>query len=234
MRDLERQLAEMPEEQRLLLAFTSAGSSADIMRLVAETSDDDLDRLEATAAALQAEAAGDEQESLTQRLADLRRWRAVEAEARGVLAPLGQEGGQALADRLVAWIQTPDWAASQAFLQENAAELLTVSGAAAMTLLHMNNAGHDRIALHANLLVACRTQGVDAAYLQLRQELDAKEQLQNNPLLQAVIAFLQADDAAARAQLADPASALITTDARHLLEQFLAGRGKRVTPRPKR
>ena len=44
MRDLGRQLAEMPEEQRLLLAFTSAGSTADIMRLVAETSDDDLDQ----------------------------------------------------------------------------------------------------------------------------------------------------------------------------------------------
>ena len=47
--------------------------------------------LEVAAAAMQAEATGDEQEALAQRLADLRRWRAAEGEARGVLAPLGQE-----------------------------------------------------------------------------------------------------------------------------------------------
>ena len=191
MRDLGSQLAEMPGEQRLLLAFTSAASTADIMRLVAETSDEDLDHLETAAAALQAEATGDEQE--------------------------------ALADQLVAWIQTPNWAASQMFLQENAAELLTDAGAAAMTLLRINNADHQQIELHDKLLAACRAQGVDAAYAQLRQEMEAEEQLQNNPVLQAVIAFLQADDAAARQQLADPAFTLLTADVRNLLEQFLAG-----------
>ena len=50
MRDLTRQLAEMSDDERRLLAFTSATSTADIMRLVAETNDDALERLEAAAA----------------------------------------------------------------------------------------------------------------------------------------------------------------------------------------
>jgi tetratricopeptide (TPR) repeat protein len=223
MRDLARQLAEMPEDERLLAAFVVAASTADIMRLVAGTADDALDRLEVAARAKLADVEGDERDALQRRLDDLRRWRAAERDARRALAPLGEEGGQALAGRLVEWIRTPDWDASQAFLTEHAAELLTDAGAAAMTLLRMNNAGQEQVELHANLLAACREHGSDAAYEQLRWEQAQGAQLQRlleSPLGQAVMGFIRAEDDAAAALLAGN-TLLTTADARNVLEQFL-------------
>ncbi|PKO21066.1 MAG: hypothetical protein CVU38_16795, partial [Chloroflexi bacterium HGW-Chloroflexi-1] len=211
---------DLSEGDRLFDLFRSTRSAADIMRLVAGTSDADLDGLEAAATAMLAEAQGDEQVAMQQRLDDLRRWRAVEAEARRTLAPLGDAGGQALADRLVAWIQTPDWDTSQAFLTEHAAALPTDAGSAAMTLLRLANADHPEIERHAGLLAACREHGIDAAYTQLRQEMAAARQLQDSPLLQAVATFLQADDESAASLLAEQSSLLLTVDARNLLEQF--------------
>ncbi|MBM4461386.1 MAG: hypothetical protein FJ011_27125, partial [Chloroflexi bacterium] len=229
MGELAQQLAAMPDDERRLLAFTAAESTADIMRLVAETADADLDRLEAAAGAQLAETASDERDALQRRLDDLRRWRAAEADARRILALLGEGAGQALADRLVAWIQTPDWDASQAFIRAHAAELLTDAATAAMTLLHMNNAGHEQVELHARLLAACCEQGIEAAYEQLRRELAQAEDLAKvaqtvteNPLLRAVVEFLGAeDDEQARQVLDSRRDLLLTAEARDLLEQLL-------------
>ncbi len=215
-----QQMRDMSPDERLLLAFTSARSTADIMRLVAGTPDDDLDRLEAAAGEKLAAVAGDERNALQQRLDDLRRWRAAERDARRVLAALGDEGSRALADRLVAWIRTPDWAASEAFLREHAADLLSDAGAAAMTLLHMRNAGDETVEIHARLLAACREHGIEAAYAQLRREQAMQrrlEQLAASPLGQAVMAFINADDAAAAALLASR-DLLTSADARDALE----------------
>ncbi len=229
MRGLAQQLAELPEDQRLLLAFTAAQSTADIIRLVAATPDDALDRLETAAAAKLAEAPEDERDAWLRRLDDLRRWRAAERDARRTLAPLGEDAEQALAGQLVAWIQTPDWDASQAFLGEHAAELLTDAGTAAMTLLRMNNAGHAQVELHANLLRACREWGIEAAYEQLRRELAQAEDLAEvaqtvteNPLLRAVVEFLGAEDDERAGRVLDSRrDLLLTAEARDLLEQFL-------------
>ena len=228
MRDLAQPLVAMSDDERLLLAVTAAQSTADIMRLVAETADDDLDRLEAAAAAKLAAAAADERTAWQARLDDLRRWRATAQEARRTLAPSGQADAQALAERLVAWIETPDWDASEAFLAEHAAELLSAAAAAAMTLLHMNNAGHEQVALHANLLRACRQHGIEAAYEQLRREQAQLEDLAKvvqtaaeNPLWRAVGELLQAeDDEQARQVLNSRRDLLVTADARDLLEQL--------------
>jgi hypothetical protein len=160
----------------------------------------------------------------------LRRWRATERDARQTLATLGEAGGQALADRLIAWIQTPDWAASEAFIRQHAAELLSETGAAAMTLLHMRNAGNEMVEMHARLLAVCRRDGVDAAYAQLRRELAAAEGLAEaarsvaeSPLLQAVAEFVTAaTDDDARRLLEGRRDLLLTVDARDLLEQLAA------------
>ncbi|MCX7670523.1 MAG: NB-ARC domain-containing protein, partial [Anaerolineae bacterium] len=230
MRDLARQIEAMSPDERLLLAFTSAGSTADIMRLVAGTADDALDRLEAAAGEKLAVAEGDERDALQRRLTDLRRWRAAERDARRTLAPLGDDGARALADQLIAWIETPDWAASEAFLREHASGLLTAEGAAAMTLLHMRNAGHAQVELHARLLAACREHGIEAAYAQLRREMAAVEGLAEaaraaaeSPLLQAIGEFINATtDSDARRVLEQRHELLLTAEARTLLEQLVA------------
>ena len=222
MRDLARQLAEMPEDQRLLAMFSAATDTADIMRLVAETGDAALDGLEAAATAKLAEVAGDEREALEHRLDDLRRWHANEQDARRTLAPLGDEGSQALAGRLVAWIQTPDWEASQAFLREHTAELLSDAGAAALDLLQLANPGNEQIATHRQLLRFAREHGIDAAYEQLQRELAAARQMQDSPLLQAITEFVNAEsEDVARSVLESRSDLLLTADARSPLAQLV-------------
>ena len=214
-------VAQMSHAERLQLMFETVTDAAGMMGLVAATADDDLDRLEAAAEARIAAAGGEE--GLQQRLDDLRRWRTTEQAARATLAPLGEAGGQALADQLVTWIQTPDWDASETFLAAHAAELLTDAGAAALTLLRMNNPGHEAIEQHGPLLAACRQIGVEAAYAQLRRGLAQQaqlERLQQSRLGQAVIAFVQAEDADAAAQLQSQ-NLLTTTDARDALQMLL-------------
>jgi len=143
---------------------------------------------------------------------------------------LGDEGNRALADRLIAWLQTPEWAASEAFIREHAAELLSDAGTAAMTLLHMHNAGDETVEMHARLLTACRAQGIDAAYAQVRRELSAAEGLMEaagtaaeSPLLQAIAEFVTAaTDDDARRVLEEHRDLLLTTQARRLREQLAA------------
>ncbi len=186
--------AQTSQAERLLRAFRTAGSTTDIMRLVAATPDDALDGLEAAVGKKLTTVQENERAGLQQRLDDLRAWRATEQQARRTLARLGDAGSQALADRLVEWIQTPDWDASAAFMRAHAAELLTGEGAAALTLLHMHNAGNEQVELHAGLLAACREHGIEAAYEQLRQEsgqasglAEAARAVAESPLLQAVM-----------------------------------------------
>ncbi|MCL4862276.1 MAG: tetratricopeptide repeat protein, partial [Caldilineaceae bacterium] len=76
---------------------------------------------------------------------------------------------QALADRLVAWLQTPDWDASQQYLREHAGELLSDEAEAALQLLLAANPGNGQIELHIALLAGCRAVGIDAAYAEFHQ-----------------------------------------------------------------
>lgn len=127
-REVQAQRAALPAAERLRLAFQSAERPADMMRLVAQTADKELDALEAAVAAQLSTLEGDDAHAAVQRLDDLRTWRAAEQAARAALAPHGEDAPQALADRLVAWIQQPDWNASQTFLAESSDELLAYEG----------------------------------------------------------------------------------------------------------
>ena len=76
---------------------------------------------------------------------------------------------QQLAEQLIAWIQTPDWARSQAFLEEHAAGLLTDEAEQVLALLQAGNPQSRAIPQHQVLLKGCRASGIESAYLELRR-----------------------------------------------------------------
>jgi len=199
--------------EQALLAFTTARGPADIMALVGRTPDDLLDALEQRATELVQAAEGEEADDLRRRRDDLRGWRTTETAAHARLAGVDEA---ALVERLIAWIQQPDWDASQAFLAQHAADLLGDAADAALTLLLMVNAGNDDVQLHHNLLAACRAQGIDAAYAQLYKQ-NRFAQYFSTPLGEAVLGFASADSDEAARHLLHDEPLLLTADARTLL-----------------
>ena len=65
-------------------------------------------------------------------------------------------------------MQTPDWGASEAFLREHEAELLTDAADAVMAMLIRGNPGVETLEQHRALLRVCREKGIEAVYRQLR------------------------------------------------------------------
>lgn len=99
---------------------------------------------------------------------------------------------QALADRLVAWIQTPDWDASAAYLQAHA-DLLTDEAETALELLRQANPNANAIPQHQTLLRRCREVGIEAAYRELRVAMAAAQQAAHDPFAVALDALLAVD-----------------------------------------
>ena len=118
-----------------------------------------------------------------------------------------------LADLLLAWVGTPTWEDSEAFLTSHSQELLTLGGYAALSQLAAARPGDNTLALHVNLLSAVLAHGITAAYAQLRAEL-AQEQ-QADMLSEWV--SLAADPAASAAYLAEHADDLNNPQAIALL-----------------
>ena len=107
---------------------------------------------------------------------------------------------------LIAWIQTPDWAASEAYLRDHQAELLTDTAEAVLQALVQMNQGDAAITQHQALLRACRTNGIDETYSRFTQPAQ-----ETSPSSQALLDFLRADtDAAAEAILRERAAMLLT------------------------
>ena len=77
-----------------------------------------------------------------------------------------------LAGLLAAWISTPTWEESEAFLTSHSHELLTLRGYATVSQLAAARPGDDTLTLHINLFRAVLAHGIPAAYEQLRSELD--------------------------------------------------------------
>ncbi|MFC1960707.1 hypothetical protein ACFLYO_08350, partial [Chloroflexota bacterium] len=75
---------------------------------------------------------------------------------------------QRLVELLVAWLQTPNWATSEAFLRDHEADLLTDEAAAALQLLLQANPGNTNIEQHIQLLGQAREQDIEAAYAEIR------------------------------------------------------------------
>ncbi len=76
-----------------------------------------------------------------------------------------------LADRLIAWVQTPDWGASRAYLEEHQAELLTDEAETVLQMLIQMAPGIDELVQHLDLLRKARQEGIAAAYAQLLDDL---------------------------------------------------------------
>ncbi|HRQ38252.1 MAG TPA: tetratricopeptide repeat protein, partial [Chloroflexota bacterium] len=98
---------------------------------------------------------------------------------------------QSYADLLDAWVQTPDWAQSQAFLAENEAQLLTDEAEAVLALLQEGNPESQTIPLHRTLLRRCREVGIAPAY----QEMQTASAAAQDPAALALAALLQVDSA---------------------------------------
>jgi len=216
LRSFQQQLASLSPDEQALLAFTTARNPTDIMGLVGRTPDAMLDTLEQRALDLLQAAEGDEAADLRRRLHDLRGWRTTEAAAHAKLIGVNED---ALAQRLIAWIQQPDWDASQQFLAQHA-DLLDDAADAALTLLRMANADNDDVQLHHNLLAACRAQGIDAAYAQLYRENRFAQRF-STPLGQAVLDFVAADSDEAARQMLHDEPLLTTADAQALLTMLI-------------
>ncbi len=99
---------------------------------------------------------------------------------------VGPAATQALADRLIAWIQTPDWGQSQAFLAEYAVELLSNEAEQVLALLQENNSQNRAIPQHLALLERCREIGVEAAYAELQAAIDVEQDSSAQALLAAL------------------------------------------------
>jgi len=69
-----------------------------------------------------------------------------------------------LADSLIAWVQTPDWGASQAYLEAHQAELLTEAAEGVLQMLIQMNPNAQTLSEHLTLLRAARANGIAAAY----------------------------------------------------------------------
>ncbi|MGE3540142.1 MAG: hypothetical protein AB7N91_22230 [Candidatus Tectimicrobiota bacterium] len=128
-----------------------------------------------------------------------------------------------LGDLLVTWVQTPDWDASEAYLQAHAAALLTDQGELALRFLCETQPNMTTLAEHLSLLQRCRAIGLAAAYEEVRRpqpELENVETLQQ--LMRAVFGFVQADSDAVARQLFETQPALLQVpDAEDLLEGLI-------------
>jgi len=69
-----------------------------------------------------------------------------------------------LTDTVIAWVRTPDWQASRAYLDEQADALLADRGEAALEHLIDHNPASADLRDHLDLLQAARADGPDAAY----------------------------------------------------------------------
>nr|MBP8291793.1 hypothetical protein [Caldilineaceae bacterium] len=102
-------------------------------------------------------------------------------------SPAVQAHLQALADQLIAWVQIADPADQQAYLEGNAAALLTDEGERALQLLLQANSNHPALLRGLALLRRCRAIGVGPAYAELTAAL-------HDPVQQAVTALLAAEN----------------------------------------
>ncbi len=77
---------------------------------------------------------------------------------------LHPETNDKLAAGLIAWVNTPDWTASKAYLSNHAATLLTDQSEATIEHLIDANPAADPMPDHLSLLRQARARGIDAAY----------------------------------------------------------------------
>ena len=128
---------------------------------------------------------------------------------------------QALSDLLVIWVQTPDWDASAAYLQEHAETLLTEPGELALRFLCESQPNMTTLAEHLTLLQRCRQIGIAEAYEEVRHPRpDSVEALQQ--LMRAVFGFVQAQSDAMARQLFDSQPDLLQiADAEDLLQGLI-------------
>ncbi|MEM7532072.1 MAG: hypothetical protein AAF639_07850 [Chloroflexota bacterium] len=223
-----------------LQRFLSIQSTAQMLFFVADNNAADLDALDVAAEALLAkfDASSDEAEAVQSRLAGLRATRQLSQEelatqvrtAAEQMAELSKDF-QVLVKPLIAWMQTADWRASQAYIAKHAEALLTDDGEAALQMLWMGNQENveaaQNIQQHFLLLRECRELGVDAAYEALFDEIAADGNGENALIEQLgdlLISWMQtADWDASQAYLSEHAEMLLTDAGEAAIRMLLVG-----------
>ncbi|MCB0172854.1 MAG: hypothetical protein KDJ97_20145, partial [Anaerolineae bacterium] len=146
---------------------------------------------------------------------------------RAAEAEIDAERAQALADKLVAWLQQETLAAAETYLSDHQAELLTEEGLAVMTMLVQANPSNQNIRDHQQRLRQAQAIGIEAMYSQIRRAR-LHERIQDaltrqGPIGQAVYQFIQMEnDETAAGRLTAQGDLLLTWDAGNLLNQLLA------------
>ncbi len=124
---------------------------------------------------------------------------------------------QQLAHLLIAWVQTPDWSASRAYLEVHQADILTDQAEQAMERLVQVSNNHPDLVRHLELLRSARREGIAAAYEQMRS--GQGEGLQR--LVDIINTLLQAEDEAAMVQCIANTPSELLDQAVQLAEQIL-------------
>ncbi|MBI5880230.1 MAG: hypothetical protein HZB53_21475 [Chloroflexi bacterium] len=89
-----------------------------------------------------------------------------------------------LQEMIDAWMHTPDWEASVAYMREHGATLLSDAAEDSLRANAMESPETPEIVVHADLLAACRAQGIDAGYESvLSQMAEAQDEALLNALL---------------------------------------------------
>jgi hypothetical protein len=150
----------------------------------------------------------------------------LQAAARQEVEKAPPEGNDKdLADKLIAWIQTPDWGASKAYLQTHADELLTDEAEAELERLRQINPENAAIPEHQTLLRRARELGIAAMYADFHLQRMLERLPQSGPLGAAVARLIEADDDASTTLLQTESALLLTLDAGDLLRQLVEAAG---------
>jgi hypothetical protein len=127
---------------------------------------------------------------------------------------------QQLAEMLIAWVQTPDWSASRAYLEQHQDELLTDAAEQALQLLIQANPGRDELTQHLEILQRARRDGIAAAYAQ--RESNQAEMAQLQQLANLIIAWIQTPDwSTSRTYLEEHQDELLTDAAEQALQLLI-------------
>ena len=139
---------------------------------------------------------------------------------------LDPEQAQALADKLITWIQQESLGEAEAYLREHETELMIDEGIIAMQMLVQANPNNPNVSDHLQRLVRAQEVGIATAYVEIRRQRllnQIQEALQQQgPIGVAIFQYIQTeDDNTAISILQSQSNLLLTRDTGQLLNELV-------------